>query len=421
MHSPAEDGEIAGMSAAPGKIFVLQAMPGQTSLGRIGHPRVRLSTPEDGYRPHQIALFPASLEFAFTDGFEAIPDWAWQPAREGRGKVVFDASLEGHPHKPERTQALHAVLQRAGVPKQNAVYLTQDRGYADAYRRHCEELGEGPPMKVLVYDYWVRRVMRLHEKDGAATFQARLQAYEARPRRRARRFLSLNQTLRYAKVLFLLRLMRDGLWSEGAISVGGLAHRQSKGMSDLELDRQLFGHPRFEDLSRELRPLMPQLAALGRVMFSAGGPGGAGSIMDEPLAEYADTWFSVITETEMRERPQRITEKPLKALLNFHPLIVLGNFGSLGLLREYGFESYPGMFDEAYDQEPDPRQRFEMVYREVERLCALDEAELDRLDRASREAVVRNAQHGLMVLPRRFREEIDPKLVHDILEPVWQA
>ena len=410
------------MSAAPDKIFVLQVLPGQTSLARIGNPRLRLSTPDDGYRPHQIALFPASLDFAFTDRFEEIPDWAWQPAREGRGKVVFDASLEGHPHKPERTQALHAALERAGVPKQNAVYLTQDRGYAEAYRRHCEEAGDGPPMKVLVYDYWIRRVMRLHEKDGEATFQARLEAYQARPRRRGRRFMSLNQTLRYAKVLFLLRLMRDGLWSEGAISVGGLAHRQSKGMSDLELDRQLFGQAGFEDLSRELRPLMPQLAGLGRVMFSAEGPGGSGQIMpDEPLAEYADTWFSVITETEMRERPQRITEKPLKALLNFHPLMVLGNFGSLGLLREYGFESYPGMFDEAYDQEPDPRRRFELVYREVERLCALDEAELDRLDRASRDAVVRNARHGLVDLPRRFREEIDPKLVQDILEPAPEA
>ena len=406
------------MPPAPNKVFVLQALPGENGLARISNPKLRVSTPEDGYRPHQITLFPASLDFAFTDRFEEIPDWAWAPAREGRGKVVFDASLEGHPHKPDRTWALHGVLERAGVPKQNAVYLTQDRGYAEAYRRHCEEAGVGPPMKVLVYDYWIRRVMRLHETNGEATFQARLQSYEARARRRGRRFLSLNQTLRYAKVLFLLRLMRDGLWSQGAISVGGLAHRQSKGMSDLELDRQLFGHPGFEDLSRELRPSLPKLAALGRVMFSAAVPGGAKSIMpDDPLAEYTDTWFSVVTETEMRERAQRITEKPLKALLNFHPLIVLGNFGSLGLLRDYGFESYPAMFDEAYDEEADPRRRFEMVYREVERLCALDEAELDRLDRASREAVVRNARHGLVDLPRRFREEIDPKLVRDILEP----
>ena len=375
--------------------------------------------PDQGFRGHQIALLPASLNFDFVAGFDDIPDWAWEPARRGDAKVVFDASLEGHPHDAERTRQLHEVLERARTPREQAVYITQDRGYAEAYRRHCAETADGPPMKVIVYDYWIRQVLRRYERAGEQTFEARRQAYVARPRRRGRRFLSLNNTLRPTKTLFLLRLLRDGLWPQGAISVGGVkALRAAKGLSDRALNRSLFGVRGFQDLKRELRPLLPELEAMGQVRFFAAEPDRAPSTVgDEPLAEYADTWFSVVTETEMRDWPNRITEKPLKPLLNFHPFVMLGNAGALGLLRDYGFESYPGLFDEAYDEEPDPRRRFEWVYREVQRLCALDEAELGRLDRAAEETVIRNARHGLVHLPWRFRDEIDPRLVRDILAP----
>ena len=407
------------MHIDPRKVFVLQAYPGQNCLERMTHPKIRMRTPDQGRRGNEITLLPASLNFDFVAGFEDIPDWAWEPARQGDGKVVFDASLEGHPHDTERTRQLHGVLQRAGVSTTQAVYITQDRGYAAAYRRHCAEAGEGPPMKVIVYDYWIRQVLRRHERTGAATFEARRQAYAARPRRRGRRFLSLNNTLRPTKTLFLLRLIRDGLWSQGAISVGGVqALRAAKGLSDREMNRSLFGVRGFQDLKRELRPLLPQLEAMGQVRFLAPEPDRAPSTVgDEPLAEYADTWFSVVTETEMRDWPNRITEKPLKPLLNFHPFVMFGNAGALGLLRDYGFETYPGLFEEAYDEEPDPRRRFERVYREVQRLCAMDEAALDRLDRAAEDAVIRNAHHGLVHLPWRFRDEIDPRLVRDILAP----
>ncbi len=139
--------------------------------------------------------------------------------------------------------------------------------------------------------------------------------------------------------------------------------------------------------------------------------------MDQALPEYGRSWFSVVTETEMDERPLRITEKPLKPLMNFHPFLVLGNPGSLDLLRGYGFRSFPGLFDESYDGEPDPARRFEAVFRQVERLCGLEEAELERLERAAEDAVLHNARQALVGLPRLFRERLDPDLIGRILAP----
>ena len=372
---------------------------------------------DEGSPGHRIAILPAS-RLDFADRFQEIPDWVWEPARKGRGKVLFDASVEAKPHEPLRTRTLHDFLERARVSSDQAVYLTQDRGYADAYFAYCKASGERP-MPVMVHDYWVGEVIQQHAGDGSKAFEARLKAFRARPDRRERMFLSLNRSLRPAKALFLLRLMHEGLWNHGLISIGGFElQRQQLRLNQAQFLDYLFGDPAFADLNQLLRPMTPRLEAAGRVDFEV--PGTArrlGAAMDHPLAEFGRTWFTVVTETEMASRPVRITEKPLKPLMNFHPFIMLGNPGSLGLLREYGFQTFGAVFDEAYDQEPDPRQRFEMVFREVERLCHLDEAELERLGRRVEETVIFNAHHALVDLPKTYRTHLDPELVRRLLAP----
>jgi hypothetical protein len=299
------------------------------------------------------------------------------------------------------------------------VYVTQDRGYAAAYAAHCRASGVVSPMKVVVFDHWIRELARQSEARAEEEFQLRLAAYRSRPRRRRWRFLSLNRTLRQTKVLFLLRLVEDGLWDRGAISVGGVDRLTGwRGWTPAKVEQRLFNLEPFADLNTRLRPLWPRLQAMGQIHFQTDRAHPKFSEwLDDPLEEYAQSWFSVVTESEMADRPLRITEKPLKPLLNFHPLIVLGNPGALTLLRSYGFETCGGLFDESYDEEPDPRRRFEMVYLEVRRLCAVEEAQLDRLERALDEILIFNARHGLVELPRVFNERLVPALIDEILSP----
>ncbi len=365
---------------------------------------------------HRLVVLPASLDFSFLERVKEIPDWVWEPARSGAGRVVFDASLEGYPHRLKRSHLLHRLLQRKRIPRENAVYLTQDRGYQEAYRQGFA--GE-PVMRVLVEDYWIRAVAGEHLADGPSAFEARLAGYRARPRRRERRFLSLNRNLRPSKAQFLLRLLQAGLWDQGFVSSGGLENRRGSKRGRMEaLEEEFLGDAAFGEANRKLGHLLPRLEAMGRIEFEI--PGAADvpeAVMDQPLGEYGRSWFSVVTETEMRERILRITEKPLKPLMNFHPFIVLGNPGSLRLLRAYGFRSFPEMFDESYDEEPDPRRRFEMVFGQIERLCALEESELDRLEAATEATVIHNAHRALVKLPRLFRDRMDPALIRGILAP----
>ncbi len=227
-------------------------------------------------------------------------------------------------------------------------------------------------------------------------------------------------------MLFLLSLMRDDLWSRGFISFGGFDQYQRDNGQDLvgfrRFMRRLAG---FEDLAVELTPLLVQLDAYGQVMFGQvrreeddprfvkGTP-----YHDPETPEFDSSWFTVITETEMRDWPSRITEKPLKPLVNFHPLLTFGNPGSLRMLRDLGFATFADVIDESYDDELDPRRRFDMVYAEVARLCAMDETELARLEARVADKLESNARHGLIDLPQTRRRQTDTALLDQILTAV---
>ena len=149
--------------------------------------------------------------------------------------------------------------------------------------------------------------------------------------------------------------------------------------------------------------------------FKLHGKQRARAVQAMEIEEYGDSWFSVVTETEMSDRLHRITEKPLKPLLGFHPFLVLGNPGALQLLRGYGFETFSRVFDERYDTEPNPRRRFDMVYAELRRLCALDEPQIARASAELSEILSFNACWGLTELPRRFRQTLLAGLVDQLV------
>ncbi len=136
------------------------------------------------------------------------------------------------------------------------------------------------------------------------------------------------------------------------------------------------------------------------------------------MGEFQQSFLTVITETEMRGWASRITEKPLKPLVNFHPLITFGNPGALRMIRDLGFATFPEVIDESYDAEPDPRRRFDMVYAEVRRLCALDDAEMARLEASISDKLEANARRGLLDLSRAGRTVTDTALIDQILTAV---
>ena len=70
-----------------------------------------------------------------------------------------------------------------------------------------------------------------------------------------------------------------------------------------------------------------------------------------------------------------ITEKVYRTML-LHPMILLGCAYTLKHLRSRGFETFPEMFDESYDEIENDKERFFFIMNEVERVCNLPKEEL---------------------------------------------
>ena len=95
---------------------------------------------------------------------------------------------------------------------------------------------------------------------------------------------------------------------------------------------------------------------------------------------YEDTYFSIILETPTGVF---ITEKTTKVLYHGHPFIMFNlvdeasdldsetiTVGALKQLRDWGFETFPELFDESYDELPcsDKKLRWENLVNNIDRL-----------------------------------------------------
>lgn len=408
-------------------VTVLVGAEGRHLFDSVRDPRVVCVAGADAAREPDLIVFPCGRHRRFDNlATLTLPPHIEKGIADGAIGLVFDASLEGIPHKPDISAALHDVLSRLSASPRQSIYVTQDRQFEADYRAHCGALGR-EPVTVLTHDYWIWDSLTTFERDGEEVYQQRLEAFRSRPCRRGRRFVSLNRTPRPAKVLFLLRLLRDGLWDRGHISFGGF--RQVAGAPGKDrptADQLAQSLPGFSDLIAELAPFVDSLAGFGRVLLGLEQHGWeridlprASAAVD--LREYHDSWLTVVTETEMRARPSRITEKVVKPLVNFHPLIVLGNPGALQMIQSYGFVTFDDILDESYDDEWDPRRRFDRAYAEFARVCALDDAEWQRMEERIADKLMFNARWGLTRVPTIYRQQRDAALVNQILLSVAGA
>lgn len=93
------------------------------------------------------------------------------------------------------------------------------------------------------------------------------------------------------------------------------------------------------------------------------------NINNTVLEHYNKSYFSIISETNVTTRFQ--TEKTFKPIANLHPFVMIGCARMLSLLKEKGFETFPELFDESYDNEENSVKRLTMVIDEVEKFTNL--------------------------------------------------
>jgi hypothetical protein len=108
--------------------------------------------------------------------------------------------------------------------------------------------------------------------------------------------------------------------------------------------------------------------------------------------------------------PCQVTEKTFKSLCVL-PVIIFGANKTLENLRRMGFETYPELFDESYDNEMDTYKRFKMIVSEIDRICKMDIKELHKIFLS----VIPKIEHNRNVIIESYKNlpvEIEGLLKH---------
>lgn len=124
---------------------------------------------------------------------------------------------------------------------------------------------------------------------------------------------------------------------------------------------------------------------------------------------YDKTCFSVVCEDDDDSYPIMWSEKSCKPLAFFHPFVVVAQRGLLRLIQNHGFETFPEIFDESYDDLPDIYQRARAVCKQIKYLTAHDFQ-----DPVVREKTQHN--HDRFFHQHLIRQHMTERLIHPMLE-----
>ena len=348
-----------------------------------------------------------------VDYFPGMPEAWLQAVREERATLLFDHSGEGAGYIDDTGEIWHEAFASLALPPRRVVFVTQNRAFAPLYYGWCGRNGT-EPATILTYDYFIKSFFHRSWKEPQRVLQQRRRlVLERQPPERE--FVCLAYKPRVWRLLLLTWLLRDGLWDKGFVSFGGLERTDGRVKAGSTVWME--GGPREQVLTLPLgadrAPELERLRTMPPVTFDRNDRESLPAtlprnrILDSSSRIYARSLFSLISETDMLDYQQRITEKPFKALVQGHPFVLFGNHQALELVRAFGFRTFGDWIDEGYDAIADPSARFQAAYR-----AFLDfrprAAALLRDDEGLRDVLLHNLEQAFGGVQRRFAAEIDP-------------
>lgn len=136
--------------------------------------------------------------------------------------------------------------------------------------------------------------------------------------------------------------------------------------------------------------------------------GRSGPLTDKLEYYYEDSYFSIVPECLSGTM---LSEKWVKPIYHGHPFMILSPLrgGILKKMREWGFETFPEIFDESYDEMDNRLDRVSHIENEILRLCKMDMKELQKL----RDSVYEKLVHNQKTL---FNMKLTQKPFTDILK-----
>ena len=266
---------------------------------------------------------------------------------------------------------IHELCEQTGVPEDKIVHITNDLKPDERYNKWFESQTKyktkinfiGYPTNLFV------RNAEVHDLENEDGFSFKIEKYKDREKLPTKKFICL---------MGHMNTQREFLWNfferNLDIKKNGHISMLSEGVvlpnSSTHTDKQLVENYWSAPYNDRLQPY------------------------------HADSYFSIVSEGEAGFA---FSEKIHKALLHGHPFILLSynsipnhnnagevGVGMLGKLREWGFETFPELFDESYDEIDDLEKRNNNIKQSIVKLCNMETKELHKLCESVEEKCIHN-------------------------------
>lgn len=216
--------------------------------------------------------------------------------------------------------------------------------------------------KVYTVNYWEHTLRVMYPYTGHYYGKVSLESIDIRKKHLD--FLSFNRNLKPHRLALVSEFLRLNLFDNcdySSILLKGESNyfddeiiRQAKSIVDPDGQQHLL------DFIKNFSPRYTNYE----------NPEMVGPFLNE-IDPYRYTFFSLITETEIHSNILFVSEKIFKAMNFYHPFIVFGSPGILNWLRTQGYETFPELFNEAYDDEPDPKKKLNLIINQIVKFKSL--------------------------------------------------
>ena len=284
---------------------------------------------------------------------ELIPDRVIEAMRRQTLKLVLLAWAEGHGFTSMGNQkkmrpdnysneydafaVIHETAQRRQIPLKQLVIVHGNHRVRQEYQAWCQRYGHTADITLIPG----LKFFRVFDPQAKSNSRVLVESAMANPDVRA--FSSLNRIVKIHRNDHFYTLIKRNLLAAGHVSgqIGSYHTPQFINADYQQWHEVVTDHfPRYLDIANfEVNPadnFNPWI--------------------------YENSLLSVITETHFDDDITFVSEKIFKPLSAGHPFIVLGNYGTLEVLKRIGFKTEFCGLSTAYDLEPDAQRRFDMVH-----------------------------------------------------------
>ena len=214
-------------------------------------------------------------------------------------------------------------------------------------------------------------------------------------------FLCFNGTPKSHRIGFVNGLYNNNLFDKMDISFLSWFDENNIRFTAEDIKNHMLGAYDKIELPEEIYPM--------HLDFGRHAHGFGTSLLNLPL--YFSSYFDIITMAKYEQVGVYLDEKLYKSFACMKPFLIVGQYNTLKVLRDYGFKTFGDWIDESYDDVKNDYDRMEMVTDVVKELNNMSVFEIDKLFWKFKDVLVHNFLHL-----KKFINEIDAKLIKEICE-----